>query len=91
MYVNGKKDGEAFDGKLEFDVTLIAHEGNDSWIEDVLKDIKKCLESDKVPANGQECEFCNYRKLSREAMEESTKKLVKKTKAKESADSTLFL
>ncbi|MDO8579697.1 MAG: PD-(D/E)XK nuclease family protein, partial [bacterium] len=28
VYVNGRKDKEAFDGKLEFDVTLIAHSGD---------------------------------------------------------------
>jgi CRISPR/Cas system-associated exonuclease Cas4 (RecB family) len=73
VYVNGKKDGEAFDGKLEFDTTLIAHKGDASWVEGVLKEIKSCLESGKVPVNGEECEFCNYRKLSRDAMEETTK------------------
>jgi len=74
VYVNGRKDGEAFDGKLEFDITLIPHVGDDSWIEGILKKIKKCLDSDAVPANGEECEFCNYRKLAREALGEATKK-----------------
>jgi len=85
VYVNGRKDGEAFDAKLEFDVTLIPNIGDDSWIEDKLKEIKECLDSDKVPADSKECDFCNYRKLSREAMEGT----VKKKAAKNS--STLFL
>jgi CRISPR/Cas system-associated exonuclease Cas4 (RecB family) len=73
VYVNGKKDAEAFDKKLEFEVTLIPHIGKTDWIEDTLLAIKKCLDSDKVPAHGAECEFCNYRKLARDAFEESVK------------------
>jgi hypothetical protein len=30
VYCNGKKDRKAFDGKLDFDITLIPHKGNDS-------------------------------------------------------------
>jgi len=30
VYCNGRKDLEKFDGKLEFDITLIAHKGNDN-------------------------------------------------------------
>jgi hypothetical protein len=32
VYVNGKSDAKAFDGKLEFDVRVIAHKGDDSWV-----------------------------------------------------------
>ena len=33
VYVNGKSDAKAFDGKLEFDVELIPYTGNDTWVE----------------------------------------------------------
>lgn len=62
VYVNGKKDKEAFDGKLEFDVTLISHKGDDSWVEGVLSQIKACLEGSELPKPHAHCEFCNYRK-----------------------------
>ncbi len=67
VYVNGRKDKEAFDGKLEFDVTLIAHTGDDSWVEKTLFEIKKCFDSDKLPPAGEDCEFCSYRTLSEKA------------------------
>ncbi len=73
VYVNGKKDEASFDKKLEFDVTLIPHKGKTDWIEGVLLEIKKALDSDKVPAHSEECEFCNYRKLAKEAFEETVK------------------
>ena len=60
VYVNGQKDRAAFDGKLEFDVNIIAHTGSDKWIEKILMDIKKCLDGKSVPASGAHCEYCGY-------------------------------
>lgn len=62
VYVNGKTDREAFDGKLEFDVTIIPYEGNDSWVDGKLKEARQCLESDSLPQASSECDFCTYRK-----------------------------
>lgn len=61
VYCNGKRDAEAFDGKLEFNIKLIPYVGNTSWIEKTLLDIKACLMSDKVPPAGPDCDFCTYR------------------------------
>ncbi len=66
VYVNGQKDRKAFDGKLEFDITLIAHEGDDSWVEDAIINAKKCLDSDDLPPPSSACEYCAYRKFLRE-------------------------
>jgi hypothetical protein len=60
VYCNGKKDKKAFDGKLEFDVTLISYKGNDNWIEKTILDIKKCLDSNKIPETKLGCDYCNY-------------------------------
>lgn len=62
VYVNGRADKEAFDGKLEFDVKIIPYTGNDNWVESALFDIQKCLLSDKFPQASDECDFCAYRK-----------------------------
>lgn len=64
VYVNGKTDKEAFDGKLEFDVTLMPHKGDDSWIESTLRDIKKVLMSETVPEKSARCEHCPYREAA---------------------------
>uniref|UniRef100_A0A7C4XGT3 Uncharacterized protein n=1 Tax=candidate division WWE3 bacterium TaxID=2053526 RepID=A0A7C4XGT3_UNCKA len=60
VYCNGQTDREAFDGKLEFDVTLISYEGNDSWVEKVITDVHKCLQSGKYPKSNAECDYCAY-------------------------------
>lgn len=65
VYANGDKDKEAFDKKLEFNVEVISHEGNDSWVPETLLNIKKCLVGD-LPSPNKECEYCFYRNSARE-------------------------
>lgn len=62
VYCNGRKDKKAFDGKLEFDIQLIKYEGNDSWIEPKLMEIRKCLESNVIPPASPTCPYCRYRR-----------------------------
>ncbi len=50
VYANGRADREAFDGKLEFDVTILPYVGDDAWVDGALKDIKACLMNDAIPA-----------------------------------------
>lgn len=71
VYVNGRKDAKAFDGKLEFEITLIAHTGKDEWVEGTLADIKKCLDG-ALPLPTPDCEFCAYRKAAAEAASQGT-------------------
>jgi CRISPR/Cas system-associated exonuclease Cas4 (RecB family) len=61
VYANGSTSNEAFDGKLEFDVTLLPYEGSDAWVEPTIKEIHKCLNSDTVPETGKDCDYCAYR------------------------------
>lgn len=61
VYANGLNDKEAFDGRLEFDVTILPYEGDDSWVSGALKELKACLVSDAIPASGSRCEYCPYR------------------------------
>lgn len=60
VYCNGDTDKKAFDGKLEFDITLIPYTGDDSWVEKTLIDIKKCLDSETIPESAQDCDYCAY-------------------------------
>jgi PD-(D/E)XK nuclease superfamily len=73
VYVNGRKDKKAFDGKLEFDVTLIAHKGKDDWIDGELVKIKKCLDDSRVPGYTQSCDFCRYVQMMGEVLREKAK------------------
>ncbi|MEK7658969.1 MAG: hypothetical protein AAB352_03845 [Patescibacteria group bacterium] len=60
VYCNGDTDKEAFDGKLEFDIKIIPYEGDDSWVEKAIIDAHKCLNSDKIPDAGPDCDYCKY-------------------------------
>jgi len=61
VYVNADTDQDAFDGKLVFDEQFIAHEGNDSWVEQAIMDAHKCLRRKKIPKAAEDCAWCAYR------------------------------
>ena len=63
VYANAGKDKKAFDGVLEFEITLIAYKGNDSWVEPTLLKIKACLDSEELPVAGTNCDYCMYREM----------------------------
>ncbi len=69
VYCNGRTDMEKFDGKLEFDITLIPYTGDDSWVDPVLFDIKKTLESENVPQASTDCDYCAYREAVKEFLQ----------------------
>jgi len=64
VYCNGRKDREAFDGKLEFAVELISHKGKDNWVEKAILDAHQCLTSDKIPDYSPTCNHCRYRRAA---------------------------
>ena len=63
VYANAGKNRPKFDGVLTFELSIIPHQGDDSWIEPTIFEIKKSLESDKIPDPNPACEFCQYRQL----------------------------
>lgn len=67
VYCNGKTDRQAFDGKLEFDITLIPYTGNDAWVSETLVAIHGCLVSDTTPKETPGCDFCTYRAAAKKA------------------------
>jgi len=68
VYCNGKTDLDKFDGKLEFDLTLIAYEGNDNWVEDMIKKIHTCLQNNVIPKADSDCDFCRYQETVERAL-----------------------
>ena len=64
VYANGRTDLKAFDGKLEFDVKIIPYTGKSDWVEGVLLDIKRCLESETIPLASEDCDYCAYREAA---------------------------
>lgn len=60
VYANGLRDREAFDSKLEFDVTVIPYTGKDTWIEKTLEKARTCLTDPRIPSQSSDCDYCNY-------------------------------
>jgi len=60
VYCNGMTDKQAFDAKLEFELTLIAYEGDDSWVEKTIRQAHACLNSQELPESGPDCDYCAY-------------------------------
>jgi RecB family exonuclease len=65
VYANGRKDRDAFDGCLNFDLTVIPCEGSDSWVEQCLHDAVACLQSGTAPEAVKTCTYCLYRQAAR--------------------------
>lgn len=60
VYANGSTDREAFDGKLDFEVTLLPYDGNDGWVEGTIQKAHACLVSEVVPEPNDDCDYCSY-------------------------------
>jgi len=80
VYCNGITDKKAFDGRLEFEVTLIDYRGNTTWIEPQLKEIYNCLNSQEIPESSKDCDYCAYRNSAKEVMGEGKKNIQKQSK-----------
>lgn len=60
VYCNGRTDARAFDGRLEFNVTVIPHDGDDSWVEETIGKLYRCLRRARAPKASPDCEYCRY-------------------------------
>ena len=60
VYCNGDGSKKAFNGKLEFNIKVIPYVGDDSWINQTIADIFKCLNSNEIPESHSECDYCAY-------------------------------
>ena len=63
VFANAGKNRPKFDGRLEFEIKIIPHRGDDSWAEPTIIKIKECLDSENIPHPSPDCEYCEYRKL----------------------------
>lgn len=60
VYCNGRTDLQAFDAKLEFNISVIPYKGDDSWVEKAIKNAHKCLRAEKLPLSTNRCDYCAY-------------------------------
>lgn len=64
VFANAGRNRPSFDGKLEFELSLVAYTGDDSWVEPTIMAIKKCLDSDAIPDSSLSCEYCAWRQAA---------------------------
>lgn len=77
VYANGlKNNGKIFNDRLEFATKIISYNGDDSWIEPTILEIKKCLEGSEIPSAGTKCQYCLWRKMIDEEALKVQKKLI---------------
>ena len=71
VHCNARKDKQAFDARLEFDVTLISYQGDDGWVEQTIYQIHDCLNQSQTPNPSPRCEYCQYRQKASNALSNS--------------------
>jgi len=59
-YVNGCADRPGFNARLDFRISVISHQGDASWIEPTLRQIKDVLEAPKAPEPSAKCKHCKF-------------------------------
>lgn len=74
VYANATKARDSFDARLEFEMTIIPYTGNNSWIEETLDNIIKCLDSNDIPSESSTCKFCDYRTKAGKAFKDHVEK-----------------
>ena len=67
VYATGMQDREGFHNVVEFETHVFPHHGSSDWVEKTVMEMKKVMDSDKMPpvgkaAMGGVCEFCEYAK-----------------------------
>ncbi len=72
VYCNGQTDREMFKGKLEFDITLIPYNGDNSWVDKTVNDIYACLMHSQIPDAKAGCDYCAYRTAVGDVLETNT-------------------
>ena len=60
VFANAGRARDSFDGRLEFEMSIVPHIGDDSWIAPTLFKIKDCLRVDELPEPAVDCEYCTF-------------------------------
>jgi len=62
IYCNGDTSHDRFDKKLNFKISLLPYNGDDSWVEQTVLNAYACLQSNEIPQeNSIPCDYCQYR------------------------------
>ncbi len=75
VFANAGKNRAKFDGRLEFDLSIISYTGDTSWIYSTLQKIRVLLTSDTIPDFTFGCDYCKFAREAthKKEQEERTK------------------
>jgi CRISPR/Cas system-associated exonuclease Cas4 (RecB family) len=73
VYTNADKKRDTFADTLKFETKILSYDGDDSWIDKVLQEIKSTLLSDTVPEPAEECDYCEYRSAASDVIKNQQK------------------
>ena len=60
VYCNGDKSKPKFSNKISFKISVLEYNGNDSWVENTILEIKKVLDNNSIPKGSQDCKICSF-------------------------------
>ena len=60
VYCYGRRSEPRFKQRVEFDISVIPYDGNDSWVDSCITDAHACLVSEDIPTATWNCDYCTY-------------------------------
>ena len=60
VYANGDGKAAEFGDALRFTTQMIPYDGDDAWVLDAFRRTVATVNAGKVPAPGEDCEYCVY-------------------------------
>jgi PD-(D/E)XK nuclease superfamily len=60
VYVTATQKQDRFDGQLVFESNIVSYEGDSSWVDGILNEIKVTLENPELPFSGTDCDLCRF-------------------------------
>ena len=62
VYCNGCVEAESFQKRVDFRVSMLPYDGDDSWVEPAIIEAANTLRSDRIPEGADNCKLCTYRR-----------------------------
>jgi hypothetical protein len=60
LFCNARKNGNTFNSRLDFEISLLPYQGNTDWVEKTIREAFVVLQSNEKPAPSSCCEWCAY-------------------------------
>lgn len=61
VYANARRDRDAFNKTLSFDLQILPYEGKDAWVDDAIREAHHVLQMPSAPPATNGCAWCRYR------------------------------